>query len=102
MPGGTVASYPIKVRFTDFKDNVYTFEVNEEFAKCPAALPLAQCPTNRPQIKSRIDVACGVVNSAGVQHPKSKEWCLNANPNQQRDKQLTKNYLSFPMPVDFL
>jgi len=25
---GTVASYPIKVRFTDLDDNVYTFRVN--------------------------------------------------------------------------
>lgn len=99
---GTVNSYPIKVRFTDFKDNVYTFDINNQFADCPTGTPLPQCPINRADIKINLDMSCSVVNSTGIKHIKSKEWCDNANPNQQRDKQLTKNYLSFPMPVDFL
>lgn len=100
---GTVASYPIKLRFTDFKDNVYTFNVGQQFAECTkAAGDTSSCPTNKPGIVNSINITCNVVNSAGKVHPKSKTWCDSANPNQQKDKQLTKNYLSFSQPVDFL
>ena len=97
---GTVASYPIKVRFTDLNDNVYTFEVNNQFAPCPSDINAQHCPTNRAELFNRS--TCLVINSKGKKHPKSEDWCLNANPNQQREKQVTKNFLSFPQPVDFM
>ena len=100
---GTVASYPIRVRFTDVNDRVYSFVVKEKFAACPADLNASQCPTNRARIFDNQDkVSCVVTDSKGVKHPKSDAWCVGANPNQQREKQLTKNYLSFPQPVDFM
>ncbi|MCE0724374.1 MULTISPECIES: hypothetical protein [Legionella] len=97
---GTVASYPIKVRFTDLKDNVYTFVVNTQFAPCPDGMESSQCPTNKAEIVNK--QSCSVTKSDGEKHPKSNEWCQNANPNQQKEKQLTKNYLSFPQPVDLM
>ncbi|MFM0515177.1 hypothetical protein [Paraburkholderia sp. RL17-373-BIF-A] len=97
---GTVADYPIKVRFTDLRDNVYTFIVSSKFAPCPEGVSASQCPTNRPTLFNK--AFCVVTNSKGTKHPKSDDWCQNANPNQQREKQLTKNYLSFPQPVDYM
>jgi hypothetical protein len=97
---GTVASYPIKVRFTDLKDNEYTFTVNEKFAACTEGMDPSQCPTNKASIINK--QSCIVTTSKGEKHPKSDNWCQNANPNQQREKQLTKNYLSFPQPVDYM
>lgn len=97
---GTVASYPIKVRFTDLKDNVYTFVVNTKFASCPDNVDPSQCPTNKAEIVNK--QTCLVTNSKGDKHPKSNDWCQNANPNQQKEKQLTKNFISFPQPVDFM
>ena len=97
---GTVPSYPIKVRFTDMNDNMYSIVVNEEFAACPEGMDSANCPTNKASIKN--NMACSVTKKDGSVHPKSGDWCVNANPNQQREKQLTKNYLSFPVPVDFM
>lgn len=97
---GTVASYPIKVRFTDLNDNVYTFVVNAKFAPCTDGMDPAQCPTNRAEIVDK--QSCIVNKSNGAKHPKSANWCANANPNQQREKQLTKNYLSFPQPVNYM
>jgi hypothetical protein len=97
---GTVAAYPIKVRFTDLNDNEYTFVVNEKFAACTEGMDPSQCPTNRASIINK--QTCIVTNSKGEKHPKSDNWCQNANPNQQREKQLTKNYLSFPQPVDYM
>ncbi|HHF7374962.1 hypothetical protein [Legionella bozemanae] len=97
---GTVDSYPIKVRFTDLNDNVYTFVVNTQFALCPDGMDPSQCPTNKAAIVNK--QSCIVTRSNGEKHPKSNEWCQNANPNQQKEKQLTKNYLSFPQPVDFM
>ena len=100
---GTVASYPVRVRFTDLNDWVYSFVVKEKFAACPVSLNASECPTNRARIFDKQDLAsCTVTDSKGVKHPKSDDWCVNANPNQQREKQLTKNYLSFPQPVDFM
>lgn len=97
---GTVAKYPIKVRFTDLNDNVYSIQVNTKFAPCPDDMDASLCPTNRVGI---IDQAsCLVTNGSGDKHLKSNDWCLNANPNQQKEKQLTKNYISFPQPVDFM
>ncbi|HBD7485242.1 TPA: hypothetical protein KKX56_002468 [Legionella pneumophila] len=97
---GTVASYPIKVFFTDLNDNLYTFVVNTKFAPCSAEMDPSQCPTNKAEI---IDTkSCIVTKSNGEKHPKSNNWCQNANPNQQREKQLTKNFISFPPPVDYM
>ncbi|TSH98849.1 hypothetical protein FOZ76_01665 [Verticiella sediminum] len=98
---GTVPSYPIRVRFTDLNDNVYSLLVNARFAACPSEVDAAtQCPVNRAEIVD--NASCTVTNGKGEAHPKSNDWCLNANPNQQREKQLTKNYVSFPQPVDFM
>lgn len=97
---GTVVGYPIKVRFTDLNDNVYTFVVNEKFALCPEAGDPSQCPANKAVIRQKL--SCSVANKTGEGHPKSSDWCGGVNPNQQREKQLTKNYLSLPQPVDFM
>jgi len=97
---GTVAGYPIRVRFTDLNDNAYTILVKEQFAACPDNIDPAQCPLNKAGIVDK--ASCSVTNSQGAKHSKSDDWCLNANPNQQKEKQLTKNYLSFPQPVDFM
>jgi len=97
---GTVPSYPLKVRFTDRDDNVYTVLVNEKFAKCTGALK--DCPTNRDRIVDKS--ACSVVTPKGAKHPKSDTWCVGANPNQQRenDQAVVKNHLSYPVPVNYL
>jgi hypothetical protein len=97
---GTVAAYPIKVRFTDLNDNVYTFVINTKFTPCSDEMDPLQCPTNKAEIVNK--QSCIVTNSKGDKHPKSNDWCQNANPNQQKEKQLTKNYISFPQPVDFM
>lgn len=97
---GTVASYPIKVRFTDVNDNVYTFVVNTKFAPCTDNMDPSQCPTNKAEIVNK--QSCIVIKSNGEKHPHSDNWCLNANPNQQKEKQLTKNFISFPQPVDYM
>ncbi|WP_051237583.1 hypothetical protein [Ottowia thiooxydans] len=99
---GSVESYPVKVRFTDVDDNVYTFIVKEKFAACTQSMPVSACPSNKPSIFDKQDPqTCSVTNSKGETHAKSHDWCVNANPNQQREKQLTKNYLSFPVPVGY-
>src|SRR5690606_16547891 len=97
---GTVASYPLKVRFTDMEDNVYTVFVREKFAKCSG--PLSACPANRAQIVDK--VACSVITPQGAKHPQSDTWCDNANPNQARDNDqaVVKNHLSYPKPVKWL
>ena len=97
---GTVASYPLKVRFTDMKDNVYTVLVKEKFAKCTGLLK--DCPSNRAQIVDK--AACSVITPQGAKHPQSDNWCDNANPNQSRenDQAVVKNHLSYPKPVDYL
>ena len=94
---GTVASYPIKVRFTDLNDNVYIFTVIGQFGACIAG---AECPPNRAAIVGSL--ACSVTSRNGEKHRKSDDWCANANPNQQQEGQLTKNYFSFPQPIDFM
>ena len=97
---GTVPSYPLRVRFTDMEDNVYTVLVKEKFAKCTGTL--SSCPSNRAQILDKN--ACSVVTAQGAKHPKSDNWCVNANPNQQRenDQAVVKNYLSYPVPVKYM
>lgn len=97
---GTVASYPIKVRFTDLNDNVYTFVVEEKFAACKDDMDPSQCPTNKSAIVNK--QLCQVTDKSGQKHPKSNDWCVNANPNQQKEKQVTKNFISYPKPVDFM
>ncbi|MDX3894731.1 hypothetical protein [Pusillimonas sp.] len=97
---GTVASYPIQLRFTDLDDNVYSLRVNTKFAPCPEDMAESQCPTNRTGLVDK--TSCLVTDSSGTKHPKSDAWCEGADPNQKREKQLTKNYLSFPDPVNFL
>ncbi|VCU71854.1 hypothetical protein PIGHUM_03944 [Pigmentiphaga humi] len=96
---GTVPSYPLKARFTDMEDNVYTIYVREKFAKCTG--DLKSCPTNRAQIVDKS--ACSVMTAKGVKHPKSDTWCDSADPNQQRenDQAVVKNHLSFPVPVKY-
>lgn len=114
MPGGqilgfrvgTVESYPIKVRFTDLNDNLYTFVVPEQFQECPDGTDLKACPPNKESIKQKIIQNCSVTTKDGNPHPKSGDWCRGADPNQAREAgaqaQLTKNYLNFPSPVNFL
>lgn len=100
---GSVPSYPVKVRFTDVKDNLYTFQVTEKFAACAASSASTQCPSNRDAIKAGL--SCSVVRSDGTVHPKSTDWCDGANPNQSRDEkdpQVTKSFMGFPVPVDYL
>lgn len=100
---GTVSSYPIRVAFTDVKDNVYTFTVNQQFV-CPASEtdPVANCPTNKDAIKALFapNQACIVRDKDGNTSPNSAAWCDGANPNSNRDPlsrdpQTVKNYLSF-------
>ena len=103
IPGfrvGTVAAYPIMVRFTDLNDNVYALRINTQFDECPNDIDPSLCPANKSGIVDK--QSCRVTKSNGDTHAKSHDWCLNANPNQQKEKQLTKNYLSFPQPVDFM
>ena len=97
---GTLPSYPMKVRFTDAQDNVYTLLVKEKFAACTGAL--ANCPPNRASIVD--SSACSVMTPRGDKHPKSDTWCVGANPNQSRenDEAAIKNHLSFPVPVQYL
>ena len=98
---GTMPSYPMKVRFTDMQDNVYTFLVKEKFAVCTG--PLADCPPNKATIVDK--GSCSVVTPQGARHPKSDTWCVGANPNQSREKDeeaTIKNHLSFPVPVQYL
>lgn len=106
IPGfrvGTVASYPIKVRFTDLDDNVYTFEVKRKFTECPVDMKFKDCDENNKDVvdKSR----CFVVTSNGTPHAKSKQWCDGAVPNQakdNKDQHLTKNFISFGVPANYL
>ena len=97
---GTMPSYPMKVRFTDMDDNVYTVLVQEKFAACSG--PLANCPSNRAQIVDKS--ACSVVTPQGEKHAKSDMWCVSANPNQGRDhdEAVIKNFLSYAVPVQYL
>lgn len=97
---GTVPSYPIKVRFTDMQDNVYTVLVKGKFPKCSGTQP-----TCLPDKNSIVDIsACSVIAADGNKHPKSETWCANALPNQQRenDQAVIKNHLSYPAPVQYL
>lgn len=100
---GSVPSYPVKVRFTDLKDNLYTFQVVEKFKACAAGSAADDCPGNKLAIQAA--VSCSVTRSDGTAHPKSAQWCVGANPNQSRedkDPQVSKNFMSFPVPVDYL
>ncbi|MFT0534372.1 hypothetical protein ACMHYJ_16300 [Castellaniella hirudinis] len=96
---GTVSAYPIRVRFTDMEDNQYSIKVNTRFSPCTEDMDIKQCPANGLGIVDK--TACLVTTPTGEKHPNSDDWCVNANPNQQREKQLTKNYLSYPKPVGF-
>lgn len=101
---GTVPSYPIKVRFTDEKDNVYTLVVNKEYPVCTDPV---QCLKNDGEKKAIYDKAlCSVVDKRGQAHSRSSAWCVGGDPNQHKDQandpQLTKNFLNFPVPVDYL
>lgn len=97
---GTVPSYPLKVRFTDMEDNVYTVLVKEKFAPCTDTL--TSCPPNRERLVD--NGACSVMTPQGLPHPKSRQWCENPNPNQGRDhnEAVIKNYLSYQEPVRYL
>ena len=91
---------PIQVRFTDLNDNLYSFAVEEAFAACPEATSPSLCPTHRAAVLK--SPSCRLTGKGGELHPRSSDWCLNANPNQQREKQLTTNGLSVPQPADFM
>lgn len=97
---GTVPSYPIKVRFTDLDDNVYSIRVNAKFVRCADGTDPALCPANRKEIVDQS--SCSVTTPQGQVHAKSKNWCEGAVPNQVLEPQLTKNYLSFPSPVNHM
>lgn len=102
VKSGAQSGYPLKIRFTDLDDNVYTLRVNEPFATCPADLDDSKCPTNKERIVDQ--ESCIVIDRNGKEAEKSKEWCRGANPNQKREKkeaQVIKNFLSFPEPVDY-
>lgn len=102
VKSGAHSGYPLKIRFTDLDDNVYTLRVNEPFATCPADLDDSKCPTNKERIVDQ--ESCIVIDRNGKEASKSKEWCRGANPNQKREKkeaQVIKNFLSFPEPVDY-
>lgn len=102
---GTVAAYPIKVRFTDLDGNVYSVPVNSKFDTCPAGtkLPDPACPPNKATIVDK--ASCLVTNSKGDKHLKSDDWCNGATPNQQKAElaeQQTRNFINFPQPVNFM
>ena len=100
---GTVPSYPIRVRFTDLDDNVYSILVHEKFTACPSGADISTCPPNKATIVDKTNErACSVTDKTGETHGNSKTWCASANPNQQRDGQLIKNNLSFTVPVGYL
>ena len=101
---GTVPSYPIKVRFTDAKDNLYTLVVNKQYPVCDDP---TQCLKDDAAKKAIYDPAlCSVVDKQGQAHPASATWCSSGDPNQQKgdkptDEQLTKNFLNFKAPIDY-
>lgn len=98
---GTVPSYPIKVRFTDLDDNLYTFVVKEQFATCPLGTTCATQPVNRGVLTANFD--CSVFTKGGVKHAKSDQWCVSFNPNQanaEKQLQTVANTASFAHPVD--
>lgn len=99
---GTVAGYPLKVRFTDLDGNRYTIPVNSKFDTCPSTtkLPDPACPPNKATIVDK--TSCRVTDSAGTVHAKSADWCDNVNPNQQKEAQQTRNFLSYPPPVNYM
>jgi len=97
---GTVESYPVKVRFTDLKDNQYTFVIKARFPECKAL----QCLPDKALVIDPAD--CRVIDSSGALHPKSGNWCGSAYPYQSRDPQAkdaqtTKNFLQTGVPVDY-
>ncbi|HWL28185.1 MAG TPA: hypothetical protein VNQ97_04695, partial [Burkholderiaceae bacterium] len=97
---GTVPSYPINVRFTDLDDNVYSLRVNAKFVRCAEGTDPALCPANKKEIVDQS--SCVVKTKEGQVHARSGDWCLGANPNQTLEEQLTKNYLSFPSPINYM
>lgn len=105
---GTVASYPVVVRFTDLDDNVYTVPVMEKFAPCPKEGKFP-CERDRiPNAASIMDLANCSVHKGGIDgplHPNSGRWCAGVSPNEQKEgkqAQVIKNFLTFPVPVDSL
>ena len=98
---GTVKKYPIKVAFTDWKDNVYTFVVANRFAQCPIGANPANCPPDKPAFKAAIEATCKVVDSGGNPHPKAATFCGSLNPNQSLEDQVVKSFLSFGDLVDY-
>lgn len=108
---GTVKQYPIRVTFTDLNDNVYSIRVEQPFEECKPVKEGVNCvPPNasvlfdRSNINAETSKVSCIVRKGhlGEVHPKSKQWCDGADPNQSKDKQLTKSYLSFPPLVDYL
>lgn len=95
IPGfriGTIKEYPFKIAFTDMNGNVYTFKVMGDFSEL-----------FKKDRKTIIDHAtCEVRDPDNNLHPNSQKWCNTDNPNQQKEEQLTKNYLSFGDPADYL
>jgi hypothetical protein len=105
---GTV-TYPVRIRFTDLNDNIYTFLMSGPFVDCAAGSALDACPANKAAIQTALKdpTNCIVTNSQGAKVAKSDQWCSTANPNQvtdpnSKDPQTTKNYMSFGVVVNAL
>lgn len=110
IPGfrvGTVPSYPVKVRFTDMHDNVYTFEVKARFPLCNFSQNEDTCYPDKTQLFDAS--ACKVVDKNGATHAKSNDWCGSADLHAKREArdnnssggQITRNYIAFAPPMDF-
>ena len=97
---GSVSGYPIKVRFTDTQDNLYTFNVNAQFVRnCANGI----CPSGPPANAAQVfdPASCSITTPSGQKHPQSDGWC-HPTPYQQPAKaeQVTQFALLFNPPVD--
>lgn len=96
---GTVASYPVRVSFTDVKDNVYSFDVGAQFI-CPQGTDPKDCPTNKSAVYN--PATCSVTDSHGVPIPGADtSWCPGT-PNAARsgkNPQTIQYYINFNPPL---
>lgn len=106
IPGfrvGTVASYPIVVRFTDLKGNRYIVPVTQPFQTCKLDSTGVCHPANAAALVDQAN--CKVLTPSNTVHADSTRWCTGVDPNETapvNQPQLIQNYLSFPVPVDYL
>jgi hypothetical protein len=68
--------------------------------RCADGIDPDLCPANKKEIVDQS--SCTVTTKEGQLHARSKNWCEGATPNQQLEEQLTKNYLSFPSPINYM